>query len=466
MTASFTGPEVREALGIRAPADGRLRDDDPELVFTSVSTDTRELEPGALFVALRGENHDAMDFLEEAADAGARGAVVRAGRELPDVGLSWYPVADPRRALGDLAARHRRRSGARVVGITGSSGKTTVKEMLAAALGGEPAVHRTPGNWNNRVGLPLTILGAPPAAAVWVLELATSEPGEIARLAEIASPDDALVTTVGPAHLEGLGDVDGVLAEKTALLEAASPEGAVVVGDRPSSLPRAARQLRPDAVVAGPGPDADYAPDEVDVGPDRASFRRGEVRFEVGAGGEHQLRDALLATAMAESLGRTAREAARGLASYRPVGLRGDVRRYGDLTVIADCYNANPESFEAAIEWCRSCFADRRRVAVVGSMLELGEASEEAHRRVARRLAESSFDLVAATGLFRAAAEDLDGPAAGVEVVAAGDNSALWEDLRSRLRGDEVVLVKGSRGAHLEDVVERLAERFGEGGGA
>jgi len=238
-----------------------------------------------------------------------------------------------------------------------------------------------------------------------------------------------------------------------------------VVGDRPELLSRAARQLRPDVVVAGPGPGADYAPDEVHVGADRASFRRGGVRYEVQAGGEHQLRDAVMAAAMAEALGRTPEETAEGLAAYRPVGLRGAVRNYGDLTVIADCYNANPESFEAAIDWCRTTFAGRRRVAVVGSMLELGAASEEAHRDVARRLAESSFELVAATGLFRPAAERLNGHAPGVEVVTAEDNAALWQRLRDRLRGDEVVLVKGSRGAHLEDVVERLAERFGEGEG-
>ena len=465
MTASFTAPEVREALGIRAPARGRLRHDDPELRFTSVSTDTRELQPGALFVALRGENHDAMDFLEEAGAAGARGAVVRAGRDLPSLEMALYPVADPRRALGELAAHHRRRSGVRVVAITGSSGKTTVKEMLAAALGGEPRVHRTPGNWNNRVGLPLTVLGAPPESEVWVLELATSAPGEIARLAEIAGPDDALVTTVGPAHLEGLGDVEGVLAEKLAVIEAASSDGEVVVGDRPPELPRAARQIRPDVVVAGPGPDADFAPEATEVGPDRASFRRDGVTYEVRAGGEHQLRDALMAAAMAEALGRPTEEVARGLGSYRPLGLRGAVRRYGDLTVIADCYNANPESFEAAIDWCRSTFSDRRRVAVVGSMLELGDASPEAHRDVARRLAESSFEIVAATGLFRPAAERLNGHAPGVEVVTAEDNDTLWERLRGRLRGDEVVLVKGSRGAHMEELVERLAERFGEGEG-
>lgn len=465
MSAAFTAPQVRDALGIRAPADGRLRDDDPGLSFSSVSTDTRELEPGALFVALRGENHDAMEYLEEAAEAGARGAVVRAGRELPDLGMSWYPVPDPRRALGELAHYHRRRSDARVVGITGSSGKTTVKEMLAAALGGEPEIYRTPGNWNNRVGLPLTILGAPEEAGVWVLELAANAPGEIARLAEVAAPDAALITTVGPAHLEGFGDMEGVLSEKLSLLGETASRGPVVVGDRPPMLRRGARQVRPDAVVAGPGPDADYAPDDAEVGPESVRFRRAGVRFEVGAGGEHHLRDALMAAAMAERLGRPPEAAAEGLAGYRPLGLRGALRRYGDLTVIADCYNANPESFEAAIDWCRSAFPDRRRVAVVGSMLELGEASREAHRRVTRRLAESSFEMVAATGLFRSPAEALNGRAADVEVLTADDNEGLWERLRDRLRGDEVVLVKGSRGAHLEDVVERLAGHFGEGEG-
>lgn len=457
MSAAFTAAEVREALGV----PGERRESGGEERFLSVSTDTRTLERGALFVALWGERHDGFDFLAEAAERGARGAVVPAGREPPDLPLRWYPVADPLRALGELAAFRRRRDGRRVVGVTGSSGKTTVKEMLAAALSPALSVYRSPGNLNNQVGLPLSVLEAPAEAEVWVLEMGTNAPGEIARLAEIAAPDDAVVTTVGPAHLEGLGDLHGVLREKLAVIEGARPSGATVVGERPEMLARAARQLREDAVVAGLGEGADFRPDDYELEPRRIRFRRGGVVYRVEAGGEHHLRDALIAAAAAGRVGVAPEEAAEGLASFRPIEMRGDVRDVGGLTVIADCYNANPESFAASVSYCQSAFPGRRRVAVVGSMRELGGFAEEAHRETARRLLDAGFEVIAATGSFREAFRELNGEGEGrAEVVTADGLDELWGRLRERLRGDEVVLVKGSRGERLERVMERMTEEY------
>ncbi|MDP2483716.1 MAG: Mur ligase family protein, partial [Candidatus Palauibacterales bacterium] len=242
MAARFTVAEVRRALGL-PPGEGAAD-------FSSVTTDTRELRPGALFVALRGERFDGADFVENAERLGAGGAVISSSSDVPDVGLSLFTVPDTTTALGDLARFHRHRCGARVVGVTGSSGKTTVKEMLALAIGSERRVHATRANLNNQVGLPLSILAADDDAEVWVLELGTSEPGEIRRLTSIAEPDDAVITTVGPAHLEGLGDVEGVLEEKLDLLRGASTAGAAVVGERPDYLPTRARAIRPDVMTA------------------------------------------------------------------------------------------------------------------------------------------------------------------------------------------------------------------------
>lgn len=458
MSARFTAAEVEEAVGA-AREDGTLADE-AELRFHSVSTDTRTLDPGALFVALRGERYDAMEFLEDAARAGARGAVVRAGEELPDLPLAWFPVEDPRRALGRLAAYHRRRRGVHVVAVTGSSGKTTVKEMTAAALGGEPDVYRSPGNLNNQVGLPLSILGAPETATTWVLELGTNAPGEIARLTEISAPDDAVVVNVGAAHLEGLGSVEGVYREKLSLLEGADPGGTAVVGEVPPELPDRARRIRSDVIVAGLGEAADYRPDEYSADAASAVFVREGVRFHVAAGGTHHLRDALLAAAVAEARGRPPEEVAQGLASFRPVGLRSSVRRLGEMTVVADCYNANPDSFRAAIQYLREGFGDARRVAVVGTMLELGDESARQHRRVAGQLADGGFDLVAATGEFVEAFREEDLPSGAPEIVTAGELDELWDAVEARLRGDEVVLVKASRGANLDRIVERLEATY------
>ncbi len=456
---------VRAALGL-GPATG------PGRTYASVCADSREAEPDSLFAALPGERTHGVEHLADAAARGASGAIVPAGTELPELDLEWFEVDDPVRALGDLAAAWRSRSRARVVGITGSSGKTTVKEMLAAALCGGRTVHATRGNLNSLVGLPLTILAAPSEADVWVLELGANAPGEIARLTEIAAPRDALVTTVGRAHLERFGTVEDVLREKLDLVRGADPAGVVVVGDRPAFLARAAREIRPDVVVAGLDEMADYRPERASWDADRAEFERDGIAYGVAAGGEHHLRDALLAAALAEGIGVPAREVARGLESFRPLGWRGALRRMNGLTVVADCYNANPESFEAAIEYCVSAFPDRRLAAAVGTMLELGPASRDAHREVAARLLERGFGPIVATGAFVAAFETLaaegrSGPPLAVEggvpagpVVAASDADEAGRILGDLLRGDEVVLVKGSRGVHLERAVDRLAAVF------
>ncbi|MEN8144616.1 MAG: UDP-N-acetylmuramoyl-tripeptide--D-alanyl-D-alanine ligase [Gemmatimonadota bacterium] len=453
--ASFDSAEVRDVLGLPAESSSRR--------YASVSTDTRTMGAGALFVALQGENFDGADFLEQAARSGARGAVVPHGATEPEDDFEMFAVADTTRALGSLARHHRTRSAVRVVGVTGSSGKTTVKEMLACALAGSFDTHRTEGNLNNRIGLPLSILSAPAEAEVWVLELGTSLPGEIAELTAIADPDDAVVTTVGPAHLEGLGDIHGVLEEKLDLIRGARNEGNVVVGEIPAELPLAARRIRPDTITAGIGESADYAPDDYEVGAEEVWFRRDGATYRVAAGGMHHLRDALLAASLAERLDVAPLEAAAGLAEFRPLGLRGAVRQLGDLTVIADCYNANPESFEAAIVHCRLSFPGRRRVAVAGTMLELGSHSGREHARVAGLLARGGFDLVVAQGEFGPAFSNLESAAGGVQVIAAQTASDAWTALEPELRGDEVVLVKGSRGVSLESVVDGLERAYAGG---
>lgn len=456
--AIFSSADVRDALGL--PPDGGGNS------YTSVSTDTRILRSGALFVALKGERHDAVDLLPQAEAAGALGAVVPEDRALPITQLELFGVPDATRALGDLAAWHRRASGVRVVGITGSSGKTTVKEMAAGVLGRAYRVYKTAGNLNSQVGLPLAILDAPVDADLWVLELGSSEPGEIGRLVEIAEPTDAVVTTVGPSHLEFFGTEKRVLEEKLQLVAAADPDGIVVVGERPKALVTGALRMRPDAIVAGTGEAASWRPDEHSVHADAVRFVRDGVEYRVPAGGRHHLADALIAAALGDALGVPAAEVALGLGSYRPLGMRSALEQFGGMTVIADCYNANPESFAAAIEYCEEAFPNRRLVAVVGTMLELGEASGAAHRQIAERLVRAHFDLVAATGDFVAAFQGLRIGRNGTGVVTADSIERLWAELAPKLSGDEVVLVKASRGVRLEGIIDRLRALGSGAGGA
>lgn len=447
MAARFTAAEVREALGIQSPG--------PDLEFASVSTDTRDLRPGALFVALCGERFDGADFVAEAESRGAAGAVVADASVPPPTGLPVFSVANTTEALGQLARFHRRRARARVVGVTGSSGKTTVKEMLACALRSERSVHATEGNLNNQIGLPLSILSADEAADVWVLELGTSEPGEIRRLTSIAEPDDAVITTVGPAHLEGLGSVAGVLEEKLDLIRGASPDGCAVVGELPPDLPARAREIRSDVITAGLGSGSDYRPSRWHSGPDEVRFEHDGLEYAVPAGGEHHLRDALIAAATAARLGVSAQGAARGLAGYEPVGMRSALLQIEALTVVADCYNANPESFEAAIRFCSDSFPGRRLAAVVGTMLELGAEEAVAHAQVAQSLLGSGFSPVVALGAFQTAFRGLAVPR-DVSVVYPETVDEAVDELQALLTGDEVLLVKASRGVKLERVIEGL----------
>lgn len=455
----FDSTQIRRALGLRV--GGGLPGEEVRN-YTGVSTDSRTLEPGDLFVALAGARQDGADFLDEVARRGALGAVVAPGRETEELELEWFPASDPLWALGELAAWYRGRSAARVVGVTGSSGKTTVKEMVAAALQGAYGVHRTAGNLNSRVGLPLTIFQAPPEATVWVLELGASLPGEIARLTRIAAPDDAIVTTAGAAHLEAFDDEEAVLREKLSLVEGSKSGGVVVVGDRPPALVREARRLRRDTIVAGLDAQADVRPDRYGVEAQRVWFERAGVRFQLAVGGEHHLRDALIAAALAEALEVSLEDIALGLEAFRPLGMRSSLRQVGRLTVLADCYNANPESFAAAIDYLATVFPGRRLVAVVGTMLEMGEHEERAHREVLEQLLEADVDLVVATGAFESAVRGLVGSRNGTRFLLARDPETVWDELAAALEGDEVVLVKGSRGVRLERIVRRLEARFGE----
>ncbi|MFW6078190.1 MAG: UDP-N-acetylmuramoyl-tripeptide--D-alanyl-D-alanine ligase [Gemmatimonadota bacterium] len=462
----WTDATVREALG-----HVEVRGTAPAASFESISTDTRTLEPGALFVALAGERFDAHGFLDDAAGRGARGAVVA---RLPDTappGLVYYRVDDTLAALGRLARHRRRRLDARVCAITGTNGKTTTKEMARAVLATRHRVHATEGNLNNLVGTPLTLLAAPDDAEALVVEVGTNAPGEIARLGEIVEPDAAIVTGVGEGHLEGLGDFEGVLREKTSLFDALGAAATGFVADEPPELAERAGARVADLRVAGwsDRADPDLRAEAVSLDADgRVRFRwRGrEVRLEFR--GRPNARNALLALGLAEAWGVDPDEGVEALASVRPTALRTEVHRYGELTVVADCYNANPASTEAAIDLLVSLPRGGGRVAVVGTMKELGERSAALHRRLAETLAGSDVDTVVATGEFASAFAGL-ADRLGDRLIASEDPLEACERLRPRLRGDEVVLLKGSRGVSLErllPVLERVGRGRGGGGPA
>lgn len=456
MTAfAWTEADVRRALGLEDDGSG----EGP--MYTGVSTDSRSIREGDLYVALVGERFDGHDFVAAALAGGARGAVV--SRPTGDLDPKrTYRVRDTLVALGALAAYRRARLQAPVVGITGSAGKTTTKDLTAAAVGAARRVHATVGNLNNRVGVPLTLLAAPEDAEAVVLEMGTNEPGEIRVLAQIARPDVGVVTTVGEAHLEKLGSFEGVLDEKLDLLRNLAVEGRCVVGDEPPVLAERARALCGGLRVAGwsSRADPDLRPEDAQAdATGRYSFRwRGEA-ISVPVAGPHAVTDALLALAIADLLGVAPKDAARGLAGAATSPMRAEVKRIGKLTVIVDCYNANPQSVGAALDILESQTLGQRRVAVLGTMLELGAESSRLHREVLRRALARNIDLIVATGGFAEAAGELK-EAAGNRVLPAADWREAYPLLRARLAGDEVVLLKASRGIALEGIVPMLEADF------
>ncbi len=442
----WSSAEVAQALEIRAPVSK---------TFTGITTDTRHQTPGTLFLALKGERFDAHDFLAAAKAQGAAAAVVRRGTPAVE-GLPFFEVADTLAALGRLARARRRLlpPSSPVIAITGSSGKTSTKEMIRAALGTRWRVHATAGNLNNLVGVPLTILAAPGDAEALVVEAGASVPGEIPALRAIIEPTIAVVTNVGYAHLAGFGSLEGVMREKLALAEGTP---LALVGLDPPSLAVEARR-RTRTLVAGNDPGADVHPESAeldDTGRPRIRWAGRDVTLPVV--GFHQIENAMLAVAAAREAGTDAGAALTALADVRLPAGRGNVVAVRGLTIIDDTYNANPTSLHWALRFAHWLAARRGKAlaVVVGSMLELGPESARLHAAAAREIAALEPGLIGAVGEFGAAFAPLASRLGG-RLIVAPDAAALGPRLRGALRGDEVVLLKASRGVALERVLTDL----------
>jgi UDP-N-acetylmuramoyl-tripeptide--D-alanyl-D-alanine ligase len=457
---SFTARELSAATG------GRWTGEAPASI-EGVSTDTRAIPAGSAFVALRGERFDGHDFLAEAARSGASCAVVARGRAASGPpGLPLLEVDDTLAALGAVARLHRLRFSIPVVGVTGSNGKTTTREMIAAILATRGPVLSTEGNLNNEVGVPLTLLRLLPTHTAAVIEMGMSHRGEIGRLTAIAEPRVGVVTNAFPAHLEGLGSVDGVADAKGELYRGLPADGVVVANaDDPRMLHRARKSGRRVLTFSG-GSDRDADVVLLDVlsqDPEGMRFLLGigtkEVEVRLPLVGEHNAVNAAAAAAAALSLGCSDREIVRGLAGVRPVGRRLRVERLpSGVLLVDDCYNANPASMKAALRTLRQLAGAGRALAALGDMLELGPAEDDLHRELGRDAAAAGLAALATfgprAGLAREAA--IEAGMARSDTFHTEDPLLLVAFVRERLRPGDVLLVKGSRGMKLERLVEAL----------
>jgi UDP-N-acetylmuramoyl-tripeptide--D-alanyl-D-alanine ligase len=444
-TPAWSESAVRNALDL-PPVTGR----DP-VIFSSISTDSRAIRAGGLFVALRGERFDGHDHLLGAAAAGALGAVVR--KDTPAVpGLLMYEVEDTLRAFGRLARYRRLSMDGPVVAVTGSNGKTSTKEMLRAVLGTRYRTYATRANLNNLVGVPLTVLEAPADTEALIVEAGANLPGEIARYREIIEPSITIVTNAVAGHLEGFGSLAGVVAEKLALTDGVP---LAIVGVDPPTLLAGAR-IRARTVRTAALRDAELTPDKVTLDDSaRPIITFGRTSFTLAARGLHQADNAVRVWAVVEALDLDPQAAAAALERFSIPGGRGELFQEGDLTVLNDCYNANPQSFRAAIATASALRGNRRLVFVAGTMRELGEDAPALHRDIAAALVDLHPELIAATGDFVPALEPYAG-ALGHRLITAADPLALAPLLVQRLRGDEIVVLKASRGVALERILPAL----------
>jgi len=419
--------------------------------FGRVWSDTRTLQAGDVFVALSGEKFDAHEFLADAVRSGAAAVVVSKLEKTKGLGVPVYHVRDPRAALGALGRYRRLAWNGPVVGIIGTNGKTSTKELVRAVLESRLEVHATTGNHNNLVGVPQTLLEIPDHADIAVVEMGTNQPGEVATLRAIVEPNIVVVTSIAEEHLEGLGDLAGVLRE-----EMSGCEGVPVV-IAPASQPEvvSAARKRAKRVVAAGVDGGDLAVEVWSVDPDgRGRLTLDDVEVVVPLRGAHNVRNAALALAVAREVGISVEDAARGIARMAPPPMRSNVEQIGKATLINDAYNSNPGSARAALELLEATSSGRQRVAVLGSMLELGPAGPALHDEIARRAVDAGFEVIAGVGEFAAALVRVGAPAA--RVVSAPDAESVWAPLSSRLKPDAVILLKGSRGVRLERLVPHI----------
>lgn len=464
------------ATEIAAVAGGRVISGDPATRIDRWSIDTRSMAPGDLFVAILGERLDGHRFVAAALAAGAAGAVVAAGAAAPPVAGQAGPapllieVADTTRALQDAAREVRRRSGAKVLAITGSAGKTTTKEITAELLSAQYSVFRNRGNLNNHIGLPLSLLELRTRPDVAVVELGMNHAGEIRTLVGIAEPDVRVWTNVGDAHLGFFASADAIADAKAEILDRARPTDLLVSNlDDPRIRARVAG-FAGRTLTFGLSDGADVRASRIEHhGLDGMAATitapQGEIRIETPLLGTGNLLNLLAATGIAADMGVPLRAVADRVRQIKPAAHRGELLRLpGGITLLDDSYNSSPAALEHALETVRVASGSARKVAILGEMLELGMHAPRLHAQAGRAAAQSGLDLLITVGGEPAEAMASAAAAAGIDraAVVHVPASADAADLAAqKVRAGDLVLVKGSRGIRMDIVVERLKVEFG-----
>ncbi len=450
---AFTLQEAAAALGLpQMQAQATLAD---------VCTDTRKIQPGSLFVCLRGERFDGHSFASQAAQLGA--AALLADHPV-DADVPQLVVTDTGKALLQLAGWYRRRFQLPVVGLTGSVGKTTTKEFIALVLGAKYNTLKTQGNLNNEIGVPQMLFRLEDSHTAAVIEMGMNHFGEISRLTRAVAPTVGLITNIGVSHIENLGSRAGILQAKLEILEGMAPDAPLIVNMDNDMLRTVKLGDRPLLTFAIDDQSADFTATDIAEQGSTTTFTVHHSTFTqpvtIPTVGIHNVYNALAAMAVGYVTGvDSAAAAASALANYVPAGMRQNLVQVGGVQVIEDCYNASPDSMRAALQTLGK-LPVHRRYAVLGAMLELGDYAKEAHTQVGKMAAENGIDGVLAYGADAAYIVEA-AKQAGLENARLFDTKeALAQSLAQQVQPGDGVLFKGSRGMHLEDVMHTVYERW------
>ena len=457
--------EPRTLGYVEESCNGRLVAGQRSSSVRRVSTDSRLARPGDLFIAICGNRFDGHDYLNGALGQGAEAAVVSRSRlGQAEVAGPRIEVEETRDALGRLAARYRQDFDLPVIAVGGSNGKTGTKEILATVLGQRLETLSSEASFNNDIGVPLTLLRLRKAHEAAVLEVGSNHPGEMEPLLRLIQPKYGVLTSIGREHLEFFGDLAGVIEEEGALAEALPPDGCLFANGDIEGLEAIRARCRATVVTVGAGEGCDWRIAGIALDDEGTTFElispKGDWSgaYRINLLGHQNARNAVLAIALAAELGLSREELDQGLQCCRPASMRMEMQTLGGVRIINDAYNSNPDSLLAALETMESFPTGGKRIAVLGDMAELGQASESAHVEAGRLAARLGLDGLVAVGQWadttvRAAQE------AGLANVAAFDDvNVAGQALAKKLEPGDVVLIKGSRAAKMERIIEAFSE--------
>lgn len=448
----LTLKKIAEYCGGRLFGDGSIE-------ITGFFTDSRKVDPNKMFIPLRGERVDSHRFIPEIAERGCKATFSQVTVDAP---VSYILVSDPVAALQMVAEKYRESIRIPVVGITGSVGKTTTKEMISIALESGFKVHKTAGNANSQIGLPQTILGIEPDDGIAVVEMGMSMPGEMGRIAKVAKPTMAVITNIGVSHIEFHGTKEKIMEEKLHIVDYLPPEGILFVNGDDELLKEINGNTGHKLITFGIGAECDCRAEDIKIegGKTLFTYCRGERRLPamVPALGDHNVRNALAAFAVSEETGLKIEDVIEAVKKYSAPEMRQQIKVMQRVTIIDDSYNASPDSMTGAIDIL--CNYPGRHIAVLGDMLELGEYSKKGHIDVGAYAGEKGVDVL--IGIGRQSAFIVDGFADPKRAKHFDSNEEALAYLHKILSPFDVVLVKGSRGMHTDLVVKSVEKRLEE----